>query len=107
MTGSGPKWRSLHFYQQVKYVAEILAICGGLFLLGLNVYQVRLLYQSVEINRQLYNSTFPLEVQSRKQRVARTERTVRVMSAADGYQLSTSILATQPAMQPQHLPQKR
>jgi len=64
MTESSPKWRSLHFYQQVKYVAEIVAIFGGLFLLGLNVYQVRLLSQSVEINRQLYNSSFPLEVQS-------------------------------------------
>jgi len=64
MTESSPKWRSLHVYQKIKYFAEILAICGGLVLLALNVHQVRLLSESNEINRRVYNSTFPVEIQS-------------------------------------------
>jgi hypothetical protein len=64
MIENSPSWKDLHFHQKLRYVFEIVAICGGLFLLGVNIYQLRLLSQSNEINRQMFNSTFPLEIQS-------------------------------------------
>jgi hypothetical protein len=64
MTENSPSWKNLGLHQKMKYVLEIVAICGGLVLLGVNVYQVWLLSQSNQINRQIFNSTFPLEIQA-------------------------------------------
>src|SRR3989304_3247772 len=64
MAENSPGWSNLRFYQKVKYFLEIVAICGGLFLLWINYNQLTLLSQSNEINRQMFSSTFPLEIQS-------------------------------------------
>ena len=58
------KWKSLPTYQKIKYIAEIIAILGGLVLISVNVFQLRLLSESNSINRALIRSTFPLEIES-------------------------------------------
>ncbi|MBA4389532.1 MAG: hypothetical protein C0399_01160 [Syntrophus sp. (in: bacteria)] len=64
MATNSPRWKDLPLHQRVKYLSEIVAICGGLFLLAVNIYQVRLLSESNEVSRQLFSSTFPLEIQT-------------------------------------------
>jgi hypothetical protein len=64
MIENNPSWKELRFHKKVRYVLEIVAICGGLGLLVVNVIQVRLLSQSNETNRQMFSFTFPIEIQS-------------------------------------------
>ena len=43
-------WKQLPFYKKIKYLAEIVAIAGGLFLIGLNVYQLNLFREQLKLN---------------------------------------------------------
>jgi hypothetical protein len=43
-------WNQLPIHKKIKYLAEIVAIMGGLFLIGLNVYQLRLFRDQLTLN---------------------------------------------------------
>lgn len=64
MTELPYKWQSLPVHQKIKYLAELIAICGGLFLLILNAYQLKLMAQQNAINYEILKSTFPIEIES-------------------------------------------
>lgn len=64
MTITPDRWHDLPFYKKLKYVAELVAIFGGLCLLGVNAYQIVLLRQSNATNYEMFKSTFPLEVEA-------------------------------------------
>jgi len=57
-----PKFKELPVYQKIRYVAELIAIVGGLIILILNYWQMSLLNESNRIARNIYESTFSLEV---------------------------------------------
>lgn len=57
MTELPHKWKSLRLHQKIKYIAELIAICGGLIVLFLMVRQNA-------INYEMLKSTFPLEIES-------------------------------------------
>jgi len=65
MAEKNPSWKDLHLHQKLKYLFEIVAILGGLTLLWFNYSQLKLLSQSNEINRQMFSSSFPLEIESK------------------------------------------
>ncbi len=57
-------WQKLPTHQKIKYIAELIAIFCGVFLLILNSYQLKLLAQQNAINYEILKSTFPLEIDS-------------------------------------------
>lgn len=64
MSDALTKWKELPLHSKLKYSAEIIAVIGGLILLGLNAYQLKLLQESNAINRDIFNSTFPLDIET-------------------------------------------
>ena len=59
MADKNSSWHSLPLYQRIKYVFELVAICGGILLLAVNAYQVRLLFESNKISQNMLSLTFP------------------------------------------------
>ena len=64
MTELPTKWQRLPVHQKIKYIAELMAIFGGLSLLVFNAFQLKFLAQQNTINYEILKSTFPLEIES-------------------------------------------
>lgn len=58
-----PIWNELPLHQKIKYFVEIIAILGGLFLIGINTYQIKLLKESNSINFLNLKASFPLDIE--------------------------------------------
>lgn len=64
MTELPTRWQRLPLHQKIKYIAELTVVCGGLLLLILNLYQLKLLAQQNAINYEILKLTFPIEIES-------------------------------------------
>ncbi|MEK6765425.1 MAG: hypothetical protein AABY49_04245 [Planctomycetota bacterium] len=58
-------WKELPLHQKIKYIAEIVAICVGIFLVGLNTYQLKLIREANKINLLYFKSSFLLDIDSK------------------------------------------
>ncbi len=60
-----PAWKELPLHQKIKYIAEILAIGMGIFLVGLTTYQLKLIREANKINLSYFKSSFLLDIESK------------------------------------------
>ena len=60
-----PAWKKLPLYLRIKYVAEIIAICGALFLLAVNANQLKLLHEQNIISLAYFKASFPLDIETK------------------------------------------
>lgn len=58
-------WKELPLHQKIKYIAEIVAICVGVFLVGLTTYQLKLIREANKINLLYFKSSFLLDIDSK------------------------------------------
>lgn len=58
-------WKELPLHQKIKYIAEIVAICVGIFLVGLTTYQLKLIREANKINLLHFKSSFLLDIDSK------------------------------------------
>lgn len=60
-----PTWEKLPLYLRIKYIAEIIAICGGLFLLTVTANQLKLLHEQKMISLAYFKASFPLDIETK------------------------------------------
>ncbi|MBF8275214.1 MAG: hypothetical protein HW390_287 [Candidatus Brocadiaceae bacterium] len=63
MIKKSPLWHELPLHQKVKYFVEIIAVFGGLILIAINTYQIKLFKESNSINLLNLKASFPLDIE--------------------------------------------